>query len=69
MDLAAEHSKIRIFVRRQDNGSISVEIRDTGEAEPGGWWRFWRCKNKVPYRARLTLRNARRDKRNFLGRR
>ncbi|CAN0482225.1 unnamed protein product [Ectocarpus sp. 12 AP-2014] len=44
VDPAAEHSKIRIFVRREDNGSISVAISDTGQAEPGGCWRFWRCK-------------------------
>ncbi|CAM9843194.1 unnamed protein product [Ectocarpus sp. 8 AP-2014] len=42
--LAAEHSKIRIFVRREDNGGISVAISDTGQAEPGGCWRFWPCK-------------------------
>ncbi|CAB1102101.1 unnamed protein product [Ectocarpus sp. CCAP 1310/34] len=44
LDPAAEHSKIRIFVRREDNGSISVAISDTGQAEPGGCWRFWPCK-------------------------
>ncbi|CAM9958330.1 unnamed protein product, partial [Ectocarpus fasciculatus] len=46
-DLAAEHSKIRIFVRREDNGSISVAISDVGKAEPGGWRRFWRRDNQV----------------------
>ncbi|CAN0299311.1 unnamed protein product, partial [Ectocarpus sp. 12 AP-2014] len=47
VDPAAENSKIRIFVRKEDNGSISVAISDTGQAEPGGCRRFWRCKNVV----------------------
>ncbi|CBJ30877.1 hypothetical protein Esi_0219_0029 [Ectocarpus siliculosus] len=44
VDLAAQHSRMRIFVRREDNGGISVAISDTGQAEPGGCWRFWPCK-------------------------
>lgn len=39
-DPTVKHSAIRIFVRREDSGNMTVFINDTGGGGEGGWRRF-----------------------------